>query len=128
MARNLITLTGFVPDKDIPISFVGLRPGEKLTEELTGDGEVLEPSGTEKILRVRWPDSQPERFSDDLAALVGAATYGRSAEVIDWLRQIVPTFVPSAVRPELALASPLQHVEGQPAGTVVGAAASLSHA
>jgi FlaA1/EpsC-like NDP-sugar epimerase len=128
MARNLITLTGFVPDKDIPISFVGLRPGEKLTEELTGEGEVLEPSGTEKIFRLRWPDSQPERFSDDVAALVRAATYGRSAEVIDWLRQIVPTFVPSAVRPELALASPLQHVERQPAGTVVGAAASLSQA
>jgi FlaA1/EpsC-like NDP-sugar epimerase len=127
MARNLITLTGFVPDKDIPISFVGLRPGEKLTEELTGEGEVLEPSGTDKIFLVRWADSQPQRFSNDLAALVRAATYGKSAEVIDWLRQIVPTFVPAALRPEVASASPFRHVEEQQpaAGTAVVAATSL---
>jgi FlaA1/EpsC-like NDP-sugar epimerase len=126
MARNLIRLSGFVPDEDIPISFVGLRPGEKLTEELTGEGESLEPSGTDKISRVRWPESQPEGFADDVAALVRAAVLGRSDEVIGWLRQIIPTFVPAADRPEVASETTVWHVERQPVPNAVVAAASVS--
>jgi len=126
MARNLIRLSGFVPDEDIPISFVGLRPGEKLTEELIGEGESLEPSETEKILRVRWPESQPEGFVDAVAALVRAAGHGRSAEVIDLLRHIIPTFVPAAARQEVAAEAIHWHVARQPVLSAVVAAASVS--
>src|SRR5207245_10410338 len=51
MARNMILLSGHVPDKDIKITYTGLRPGEKLYEELFGDKECVEPTSHAKIKR-----------------------------------------------------------------------------
>ncbi|MBI5814500.1 MAG: polysaccharide biosynthesis protein [Nitrospinae bacterium] len=52
LARKMIQLAGFVPGKDIEIAYTGLRPGEKLKEELSGVGEVMEPTAHPKINRV----------------------------------------------------------------------------
>jgi len=93
IARNLIRLSGFIPDQDIPISFIGLRPGEKLDEQLVGEGEELEPSGVEKIRRVSVPFTiDADRFEDSVAALIEMAALGQHGEVIRHLRRIVPTF------------------------------------
>jgi FlaA1/EpsC-like NDP-sugar epimerase len=93
IARNLIRLHGYVPDEEIAISFIGLRPGEKLHEELTTSDEALEPAGVEKILRVRRTEVvDADRFADNLATLVEKATMGHHAEVIRQLRRVVPTF------------------------------------
>jgi len=51
LAEQMIRLSGFEPRVDIDIVFTGVRPGEKLTEELVQDGESLEPTGVEKIYR-----------------------------------------------------------------------------
>jgi len=50
MARDLIRLSGFEPDKDIPIRITGLRPGEKLYEELITEGEGIVPTLYDKIM------------------------------------------------------------------------------
>src|SRR5213076_761184 len=52
LARQLIELSGCVPDKDIRIEFTGLRPGEKLFEELSYKGEHIAPTRHPKIMRL----------------------------------------------------------------------------
>lgn len=94
MARDLIRLSGYVPDKDIVISFIGLRPGEKLFEELVGDDELSEPSPIDKILRVRTraPAATAGDFLDRVQELERRAEIGDRAGVIEHLRMLVPTF------------------------------------
>jgi FlaA1/EpsC-like NDP-sugar epimerase len=92
MAKNLIRLSGFVPDVQIPIKFVGLRPGEKLVEELVGEGETLEPSEVPKIFRVGWHHTDAARLREQVESAVSHAKQGREAETIAHLLAIVPTF------------------------------------
>jgi FlaA1/EpsC-like NDP-sugar epimerase len=95
LARSVIRLAGFVPEKEIPIAFVGLRPGEKLFEELLGTNETAERSSVEKILRVhRSYHSSRDEWNSSLAELVNIAVRGNSAEVIQQLRRMLPTFAP----------------------------------
>jgi len=95
MARNLIRLSGLEPDHDIPVIYTGLRPGEKLFEELMLDGEGIKPTSHPKI---RVLDGGPVSFEqvqqwlDELSALVeGKNVYG----LIQTFRRIVPEYKPS---------------------------------
>jgi FlaA1/EpsC-like NDP-sugar epimerase len=101
MARNLIRLSGHIPDEEIAITFVGLRPGEKLSEQLVGDEEVATPSAVEKILHVCGrPSVGPARFLHPaLGRLTSAANAGDVDEVLRQMRQIVPSFAPCPLEP-----------------------------
>ncbi|HYM87989.1 MAG TPA: SDR family NAD(P)-dependent oxidoreductase [Nitrospiraceae bacterium] len=93
LAKNLIKLSGFVPGKDIHIRFVGLRPGEKLYEELVGQAEVAVSSSLNKILQIR-ASSPPsfEGFKEKLIALETVAYLDEPGVVIERLKEIIPTF------------------------------------
>lgn len=105
LAKNLITLSGFVPDQDILIEFIGLRPGEKLYEELSAVDELLEPSTVEKVLSVRGRTAiVAPLLSYQVWELEQAATRGDETAVIHLLAEIVPTFEPGGDAPGLEVA------------------------
>jgi FlaA1/EpsC-like NDP-sugar epimerase len=97
LARQLIRLSGFVPEQDIAITFTGLRPGEKLREELVGDGETVRKSGVDKVLRVteRWSPSAEVLAA--IAAVEERAARSDAAGVTDLLAALLPAY--GATRP-----------------------------
>ena len=102
LARNLIRLAGLVPDVDVPIKFVGLRPGEKLFEELVNGDETIEPSDIEKINRIS--SEKPPNFQElmfHIRELEHHALQGDSQAVRIKLTEIVPAFyTPFPLEPE----------------------------
>ena len=62
MARDLIRLSGFEPDVDIKIEYIGLRPGEKLYEEPITEGENIVPTRHEKIMVLKGIECDFEFF------------------------------------------------------------------
>lgn len=96
LARNLIRLSGLIPDEDIPISFVGLRPGEKLYEELVGHEETAQQSISEKILQVKSNcPFDPYVLMPLVALLEQRAVQQDIGLVMDLLCELVPTFKPT---------------------------------
>src|SRR5262249_9222954 len=93
MARNLIRLSGFTPDIEIPITYIGLRPGEKLSEELVASDEAIEASSGAGIHRCRaGPPSDYATLEEALLMLEGRAERGDSKAVLQLLGTLVPTF------------------------------------
>jgi FlaA1/EpsC-like NDP-sugar epimerase len=95
LVRNLIRLSGFEPDRDIKIDFVGLRPGEKMFEELKLEGEDVKPTAHEKIRLLTGSRTTFEQMSgwlDELSMLVQAKNvHGLVTKLVT----IVPEYWPS---------------------------------
>ena len=81
LARRMIRLSGFEPDRDIKIVFTGLRPGEKLFEELRLDAEGIKPTTHEKIWMLegtRVDFEEVRKWLEHLSALGGSQKCPRS--------------------------------------------------
>jgi FlaA1/EpsC-like NDP-sugar epimerase len=90
LARDLIRLSGFIPDKDIEVRFTGIRPGEKLDEQLVGDGESAEPSSVDKVFRIRTtPMQESKEFWDSVARLEESALEGDTDNTLRQLQLIL---------------------------------------
>ncbi len=90
LAENLIRLSGFTPGKDIEIQFTGLRPGEKLYEELLMDEEGLQATENELIHIGKQIEIDYREFYGNLSRLRHAANEG--GDVVTILHETVPTF------------------------------------
>jgi FlaA1/EpsC-like NDP-sugar epimerase len=118
MAHNLIRLSGFVPEDEIPIIFTGLRPGEKLHEELIAPDEVIVSSGVEKILEVRTQAIVEERLFRQIAELETPVRLGDDSRVVSFLTRLIPEFRTSSLPHDPPRELQQDHVSGN--GTIDG--------
>ena len=93
MARNLIRLSGYEPDVDIKIVYTGLRPGEKLYEELLMKEEGLQSTDNQLIHIGRPIEMDDELFTQQLERL-RTACESESEDIKDIVAEIVPTYHP----------------------------------
>lgn len=93
LAENVIRLSGFVPHEDIQIEFTGLRPGEKMFEELFDEFEMMLPATHEK-LRIAVPDKVPSisELEQSISVLGHIASNGSIDELMMEIQKLVPNF------------------------------------
>lgn len=92
LAENLIRMYGKVPYKDVPIKFTGLRPGEKIKEELLMNEEGLKKTKNKLIFIGKQIDIDTSKFINELWKLKNAASENNDEIAINALHEIVPTF------------------------------------
>ncbi|MFW6286843.1 MAG: UDP-N-acetylglucosamine 4,6-dehydratase family protein, partial [Candidatus Sumerlaeota bacterium] len=96
LARRMITLSGYEPDVDIEIEYVGLRPGEKLYEELLTTGEDITPTSHPKILSTRVQTPDLEEVKSWLVGFQELLMEGNDQRAIERLINIVPEYRPES--------------------------------
>lgn len=92
LAKKMIRLSGLTPFKDIDIKFTGLRPGEKLYEELLNDLENTLPTHHEKIMIAKVRDNDFELVKNELQVLSKALELNNSSQVVRQMKLMVPEF------------------------------------
>lgn len=92
LAENLIRLSGFKPYEDIPIEFTGLRPGEKLYEEILLNEEGMKKTANKKIFIGRPIELDTEKFHEKLIELKKVALKNDKDGIDKLIAEIVPTF------------------------------------
>ena len=97
MARQLIELSGFEPGREIEIRYTGLRPGEKLYEELSHSEEVTEKTEHPKIWRLKpqnGPEVGAEQLEQSIHAIIEESAKGNTAGAKQKIKELVPEYTP----------------------------------
>ena len=97
MARNLIRLSGYTPDVDIKIVYTGLRPGEKLYEELLMDEEGLQETEN-KMIHIGKPIDMDDAWFEQKLKELDKASYDEVSDMKRIVAQIIPTYRPDLTR------------------------------
>ncbi len=92
LAKKMIKLAGFIPDVDIKIQIVGLRPGEKLFEELLNDTAKTLPTYHEKIMIAQELEEDFENLLAEIEELIGIADFFDNDDIVAKMKKIVPEF------------------------------------
>jgi len=95
LARQLIRLRGFVPDRDIKVEYTGLRPGEKLTEVLTGGQEQLKDTKVKSIMRFTGQIEDPESIDRRLTKLMTHIKSRNKQAIRKDIAGIIPCYEPN---------------------------------
>ena len=94
MARDLIRLSGFEPEEDIKIEYIGLRPGEKLYEELIIEGEGIVPTTHDKIMALKGAECSLQLLNGRIDELTKIAEIQETDKIKAKLKEIVPEYNP----------------------------------
>lgn len=92
LAKKMIRLSGLIPNKDIAIEFSGLRPGEKLYEELLNDSELTISTHHEKIMVAKVREYSFHNVKKDVDELIHLSSGFNDRQVVSKMKQIVPEF------------------------------------
>ena len=93
LAKKMIELAGFIPNKDIKIEFVGLRPGEKLFEELLNDSELTMPTSHEKITKAKVRQYDFLEVESAINAIILASEEVDVQKTVLLMKELVPEFI-----------------------------------
>ncbi len=92
LAKKMIRLAGYTPDKEIEIKIIGLRPGEKLFEELLNDTSKTLPTHNEKILIAQEIHDDFDIINDSIMALLDKIQLFSDEEIVIEMKKLVPEF------------------------------------
>ncbi len=95
LAKNMIRLSGLEPDRDIKIEFTGLRPGEKLYEELLISQDGLKETDNERIFVARLPRVDEQWIHDTVRQLIHSA-FEEAGDIREQVKLLVPDYTPNA--------------------------------
>ncbi len=93
LAKNMIRLAGYTPGEEIPIVFTGLRPGEKLYEELLNQKEKTIPTENENILVARVREEEYDEVKQHIDALIRIAHSNKPFSTVQLMKKIVPEYI-----------------------------------